>query len=193
MDYKSIANGDFAPQRLPLPQNYFRTFSDKRSKQSKQSPVLALASQAFSQPSNYFKTFSAKRSKQTKPKGVFAPQRLPPPQNYFKTFSVKRSKPTRVLAAQPLPPPSNYFKTFSAKKNDNDSSSFFKFLEKKKKCPEGSRKNRKTKLCEPITQILQRPKRKYTKGALQRCRKGTYRNKLTNNCEPKKLWTADVI
>ena len=167
MDYKSIANGDFAAQRLPLPQNYFRTFSAKRSKQSKQSPVLALATQAFSQPSNYFKTFSVKRSKQTKPKGVFA--------------------------AQPLPPPSKYFKTFSAKKNDNDSSSFLKFLEKKKKCPEGSRKNRKTKLCEPITQILQRPKRKYTKGALQRCRKGTYRNKLTNNCEPKKLWTADVI
>jgi hypothetical protein len=191
MDYKSIANGDFAAQRLPLPQNYFRTFSDKRSKQSKQSPVLA--TQAFSQPSSYFKTFSAKRSKQTKPKGVFAPQRLPPPQNYFKTFSVKRSKPTRVLAAQPLPPPSNYFKTFSAKKNDNEPSSFLKFLEKKKKCPEGSRKNRKTKLCEPISQILERPKRKYTKGALQRCRKGTYRNKLTNNCEPKKLWTADVI
>lgn len=192
MDYKSIANGDFAPQRLPLPQNYFRTFSEKRSKQTK--PNLDIQPQALPPPQNYFKTFTGKRSKQTP---VIAPQTFSQPSNYFKTFTTKRSSPRkqtkqiRVLAAQPLPPPQNYLKTFSANKNDN--ASFIQFLENKKKCPQGSRKNRKTKLCEPISQILQRPKRKYTKGALQRCRKGTYRNKLTKNCETKKLWTADVI
>lgn len=172
MDNRSTANRVFAPQALPAPENYFRTYSVKRSKPTQ-------------------------LTKLTKQNPVFAPQRLPKPENYFRTFSAKRSspskqtKPTRVFAAQPLPPPQNYLKTFSPKRDDT--SSVINFLEKKKKCPEGSRKNRKTKLCEPLSQILQKVKRKYTKSTLQRCGKGTYRNKLTNNCEPKKLWTKDII
>ena len=216
MNYKSNMGRRFTatkPQRLPPPENFFKTFSDIKNK--------TLGPQPRPPPSNYFKTFSSKKNMDRSQNSLL------PYSNYFKTFSVKKSK---NLGPQPLPPPSNYFKTFSAKKsvkkptsiakrlfsllpqrlppplnvkknrkkpellvNVANKNSFQQFLEKNKKCPPGSRKNRKTKICEPLAVIQAQVKRKYTKGTLQRCKKGTYRNKINNNCEPKLLWTADQV
>jgi hypothetical protein len=74
--------------------------------------------------------------------------------------------------------PLNFFKTSSSKRNNNPNT-------KMKKCPKGTRKNRKTKVCETESVIGFRTRRKYTKGANKKCPKGTRRNKVTNNCEPK--------
>jgi len=79
---------------------------------------------------------------------------------------------------KPSPIPVNFFKTSSFKGNNSNNN-------KIKKCPKGTRKNRKTKVCETESVIRFRTKRKYTKGPNKKCPKGTRRNKVTNNCESK--------
>ena len=80
------------------------------------------------------------------------------------------------------PIPVNFFKTFSSKRNSSNKKTT-RIV--KKKCPKGTRKNRKTKVCETESVIRFRTRRRYTKGANKKCPKGTRRNKVTNNCERK--------
>ena len=125
------------------------------------------------------------------------PRALPPPVDFYKTFtptisSIKTSKKTKTgvskLKSKPKPKPkpilADFFNTVNSRIMSS-SSSAKKVRPIKTKCPKGTRKNRKTKVCETHSQILFRTRREYRKGAYKKCSKGTRRNKVTNNCDPK--------
>ena len=54
-------------------------------------------------------------------------------------------------------------------------------MEQKKRCPNGSRRNKKTGLCEPTTNVDKQ--NSSAKPARKRCPNGTRRNKKTGLCE----------
>ena len=119
------------------------------------------------------------------------PQALPPPVDFYKTFTppisdIKTGKKGKTGVSKPKPNPKpiplDFFNTVSAR---SMSSSAKKVRHIKTKCPKGTRKNRKTKVCETESVIRFRTRRQYRKGAYKKCGKGTRRNKVTNNCEPK--------
>jgi hypothetical protein len=126
------------------------------------------------------------------------PRALPPPVDFYRTFtppisSIKTSKKTKTgvskLKSKPKPKPkpilADFFNTVNSRIMSSSTSSAKKVRPIKTKCPKGTRKNRKTKVCETHSQILFRTRREYRKGAYKKCSKGTRRNKVTNNCDPK--------
>jgi len=123
------------------------------------------------------------------------PRALPPPVDFYRTFtppisSIKTSKKTKTGVSKPRPNPkpkpipADFFNTVIST-TMSSSSSAKKVRPIKTKCPKGTRKNRKTKVCETESVILFRTRRQYRKGAYKKCGKGTRRNKVTNNCDPK--------
>jgi hypothetical protein len=122
------------------------------------------------------------------------PRALPPPVDFYRTFtppisSIKTSKKTKTGVSKPIPKPkpipANFFNTVNSSRMNSSSSSAKKVRPIKTKCPKGTRKNRKTKVCETESVIRFRTRRQYRKGAYKKCGKGTRRNKVTNNCDPK--------
>ena len=112
------------------------------------------------------------------------PQPLPAPLDLSKVLSSKTgsfSKSKHSMFNQP-PISLDFFKASSSKRNSSNKKTT-RVL--KKKCPRGTRKNRKTKVCETESVIRFRTRRRYTKGMNKKCPKGTRRNKVTNNCESK--------
>ena len=111
---------------------------------------------------------------------VGIPQPFPEPLGMSHRLSFGKSSARKVPSVS-IPDGQDFFKTFSY----NSNSSYKPAPSNKKKCPKGTRKNRQTKVCETISQILLRTKRRYTKGANKKCPKGTRRNKLNGMCDPK--------
>jgi hypothetical protein len=120
---------------------------------------------------------------------VGIPQPFPKPLDVYNMFSSKNSSTNSSKKQTPpldipllaIPGPSDLYNRFSSSSNRSDKLSRMN----KKKCPKGTRKNRKTKVCETHSQIQFRTRRQYRKGAYKKCPKGTRRNKLSNICEPK--------
>jgi hypothetical protein len=124
---------------------------------------------------------------------VGIPQPFPKPLDVYNMFSSKNSStnsstnsskkqtPPLDIPLLAIPGPSDLYNRFSSSSNRSDKLSRMN----KKKCPKGTRKNRKTKVCETHSQIQFRTRRQYRKGAYKKCPKGTRRNKLSNICEPK--------
>jgi len=124
------------------------------------------------------------------------PRALPPPVDFYRTFtppisSIKTSKKTKTgvskLKSKPKskPIPADFFNTVISTTMSSSTSTAKKVRPIKTKCPKGTRKNRKTKVCETESVIRFRTRRQYRKGAYKKCGKGTRRNKVTNNCDPK--------
>jgi hypothetical protein len=125
------------------------------------------------------------------------PRALPPPVDFYRTFtppisSIKTSKKTKTGLSKlkskpkPKPIPADFFNTVNSRIMSSSSTSTAKKVRPiKTKCPKGTRKNRKTKVCETESVIRFRTRRQYRKGAYKKCGKGTRRNKVTNNCDPK--------
>jgi hypothetical protein len=120
------------------------------------------------------------------------PRALPPPVDFYKTFTppisdIKTGKKGKTGVSNPKPNPKpiplDFFNTVSARSMSSSAKKLTRVI--KRKCPKGTRKNRKTKVCETDSVIRFRTKRRYTKGLHKKCSKGTRRNKVTNNCEPK--------
>lgn len=113
------------------------------------------------------------------------PQALPPPVDFFKTFtpSINKNKTSKPSISNPKPIPLDFFNKVRTRSMNSSSKKQTPII--KRKCPKGTRKNRQTKVCESMSVIRFRTKRKYTRGLNKKCPKGTHRNKLTNNCDQK--------
>ena len=59
-----------------------------------------------------------------------------------------------------------------------------------KRCKRGTRRNKKTMLCEKNKYYM---RKLFTKRTMKRCPKGQHRNPINSKCEQKSLWTQTIV
>jgi len=173
------------PVHLPPP--------DKNMYKRKENKVLPLPARLPAPLPPQFKTYSVEKSSS-----------LPSTYNYDNVYPSPKYSNNGMLTREVFPTANSIttFKTqerplakspslsasslpkFTVLRNNN-----FNMLRKKnftKRCPNGHRRNKKTKLCEKNTYYM---RKRFTKRNYKRCPNGKRRNPITLNCEPKTLFT----